>query len=602
MPVQHPPSLSIRRPPTALVALLLSLLLGLALPAAASDLLGGGPRSSDLLGGPTITGAVGPPLPEAEAFQVELAAESAGRLLLRFRIAPGYYVYRDKIRVAVERPAGLAVAVESWPPARTHSDPFFGEQAVYFDEATLPLALTPATGGTQAVLRVDFMACQDGGICYPPLQRTLAVDLPAAPAAPATRGLLLALGFALLGGLILNLMPCVLPILSLKALSLAGSPGPAASRRTALGYTAGVVVGFSALGVFALVLRELGLVLGWGFQLQQPAVVAGLALLMLAIGLALSGLFTLGAGAAGLGDALARRSGSTGDFFTGLLAVVVAAPCTAPFMGVALAHAFTAPPMAGFAVFVALGLGLALPFLLIGFVPALARRLPRPGAWMETFKQALAFPMYLTAAWLAWVLAQQRGADAVGWLLGGAVLLAFGLWAGERLRFRAAGWRLLAAAPLLAGLAVLGPIHRLPAEAPATTTAPSRPAADGSEPWSAARLAALRAEGRPVFVNMSADWCITCKANERTVLASARFHAALRETGAAYLKGDWTSVDPAITAYLQGHGAAGVPFYAVYPADGGPPRRLPELLSPGLVEQALHEAARQATSPGGTTR
>lgn len=579
--------------PTLRLFSLFALLLGLWLPvAAASDLLGTAPRSSTLLGGPAVAGGVGPPLPEAQAFRVDLAAESAERLLLRFQIAPGYYVYRDKIRISVLRPAGLAVAVEHWPEARTHSDPFFGEQAVYFDEATLPLRLNPAAGGALLRLQIDFMACQDGGICYPPLQRQLEVQTPAAAAGRGFDGLLLALGLALLGGLILNLMPCVLPILSLKVLSLSGSPDPAASRRTALGYTAGVVLGFAALGALAFFLRELGLALGWGFQLQQPAVVAGLALLMLAIGLALSGLFTLGGSATGLGDALSRRSGTTGDFFTGLLAVLVAAPCTAPFMGAALAYAFAAPPAAGFGVFIALGLGLALPFLLIGFVPALARCLPRPGAWMATFKQALAFPMYLTAAWLAWVLAQQRGADAIGWLLGGAVVLAFGLWAGERLRFHAGVWRWLAGAVVLAGLAVLGPIHHLdrPASRPAAAvTAPT--ATDGSEPWSMARLAELRAEGRPVFVNMSADWCITCKANERTVLASERFHTALRATGAAYLKGDWTEVDPAITAYLQSHGAIGVPFYAVYPADGGAARRLPELLSPGLVEQALHDAA-----------
>ena len=267
-------------------------------------------------------------------------------------------------------------------------------------------------------------------------------------------------------------------------------------------------------------------------------------------------------------------------------------------MGAALAYAFAAPAVAGFGVFVALGLGLALPFLLIGFVPALARHLPRPGAWMATFKQALAFPMYLTAAWLAWVLAQQRGADAVGWLLGGAVLLAFGLWAGERLRFHAGAWRWLAGALVLAALAVLWPIHRLerPPALPAQITA-TPATADGSEPWSKARLAELRAQGRPVFVNMTADWCITCKANERAVLASERFHAALHAAGAAYLKGDWTEVDPAITAYLQSHGAIGVPFYAVYPADGGAPRLLPELLTPGLVEQALRDA-----TPNGTAR
>ena len=329
---------------------------------------------------------------------------------------------------------------------------------------------------------------------------------------------------------------------------------------------------------------------------------------MFAVGLSLSGVFNLGGGLANVGGALTQKSGPAGDFFTGVLAVVVAAPCTAPFMGAALAYAFAAPPAVAIGVFAALGVGLALPFLAIGFVPGLAKRLPKPGAWMDTLKQVLAFPMYLTAVWLVWVLAKQRGADAVGWVLGGAVLLALGLWAWETARFKSAALRAFALAIAAAGVAVLWPVQQLPSarelaaaeaaslggEASASSAvAPSaaQPAADGSVPYSADALAALRAQGRVVFVNMTADWCVSCKANERAVLSTDDFAAAREAANAVYMKGDWTDVDPAITAYLQQYGAVGVPFYAVYPAGGGEPRILPNLLTRGIVEDALAKAA-----------
>lgn len=574
-----------------------------------SGLLSGGPRGSRLLegvAGPpglTATGPAGMPLPETEAYIVEAVTDGPNRIVVRFTIAPGYYLYRDKTRFAVESERGATIKVGEWPPARMFSDPYFGEQAVFFDEVLVPLEVIRTQAGADTLrLRIDFMGCQEGGICYPPLKRHFEIALPEAAAKPSAApgiGLAGALLFALVGGLILNLMPCVLPILSLKALSLAGSgESPAKARRHALWYTAGVVASFAALGALALGLREAGLALGWGFQLQQPVVVGGLALLMFAVGLSLSGVFHLGGSLANVGGSLAQKSGPAGDFFTGVLAVVVAAPCTAPFMGAALGYAFAAPPAVAIGVFVALGVGLALPFLAIAFVPELARRLPKPGAWMETFKQVLAFPMYLTAVWLVWVLAKQRGADAVGWVLGGAVLVALGLWVWEYARYRAPVLRALGLAIALAGVAALWPVQQLPsARAIAAAEAASQggsgqavQAADGSLPWSAEALAALRAEGRVVFVNMTADWCVSCKANERAVLSTDAFAAARAAANAVYLKGDWTDVDPAITAYLQQYGAVGVPFYAVYPAGGGEPQVLPNLLTIGIVEAALAKA------------
>lgn len=575
-----------------------------------------GPRSSDLLSGGapglSTTAAAGLPLPDTEAYRLEAVTDGPDRIVVRFTIAPGYYLYRDKTTFAAESERGALVRPGEWPPARMHSDEYFGEQAVYYDEVLVPLEVVRTQPGTDTLrLTVGFMGCQENGVCYPPLKRELSIALADAPAtAASTRtgggrvadglGLFAALGLALLGGLILNLMPCVLPILSLKALGLAGSgESPAKARSHALWYTAGVVLSFAALGGLALALREAGLALGWGFQLQQPAVVGGLALLMFAVGLSLSGVFNLGGSLANVGGTLTQKSGPAGDFFTGVLAVVVAAPCTAPFMGAALAYAFAASPLFAIGVFVALGVGLALPFLAIGFVPGLAQRLPKPGAWMDTLKQVLAFPMYLTAVWLVWVLAKQRGADAVGWVLGGAVLLALGLWAWEQARFKSAALRAFALAIAVAGIAALWPVQQLPSAREAAAAAgsgadantPAQPAADGSVPYSAEALAALRAEGRVVFVNMTADWCVSCKANERAVLSTNAFATARDAANAVYMKGDWTDVDPAITAYLQQYGAVGVPFYAVYPVGGGEPEILPNLLTLGIVESALSKAA-----------
>ena len=277
---------------------------------------------------------------------------------------------------------------------------------------------------------------------------------------------------------------------------------------------------------------------------------------------------------------------------TGVLAVVIASPCTAPFMAAALAFAFTASPAAAMLVFLALGLGLALPFLLIGFVPALARRLPRPGAWMDTLKQLLAFPMYLTAAWLLWVLGQQRGVDAIGLAMGGMVLLALAAWWLSRLRFRSAPLqRGFALALLLLALWPLAMVARMPV--PSATAA----AIEGVVPWSPEKLAELRGEGRVVFVDMTADWCVTCKANEKAVLSRAPFREAMDAAGAVFMQGDWTNVDPRITAFLQAYGAVGVPFYIVYPAGGGEGEVLPTVLTDGIVVAALQRAADAGPAP-----
>ncbi|HCV96375.1 MAG TPA: cytochrome C biogenesis protein [Stenotrophomonas sp.] len=397
-----------------------------------------------------------------------------------------------------------------------------------------------------------------------------------------------ALLLALLGGLILNLMPCVLPILSLKVLGVAQSgESRQRARSHALWYTAGVLVAFAAIGALVLALRAAGQAAGWGFQLQHPWFIAALVYLMFTVGLSLSGVFTLGGSLGGVGQSLASRSGPVGDFFTGVLACVVASPCVAPFMGLPLAFAFTAPPAQAILVFLTLGLGLALPFLLIGFIPSLAKRLPRPGAWMETLKHVLAFPMYGTAIWLLWVLGKQRGVDAMTLVLGGLVVLALALWWFERSRWRSQRvGGLLATLLLLAALVPVWGVTRLAPPAKAALAA-----SDNVVAYSPQMLDRLRQDNRVVFVNMTADWCVTCKANERTVLGTSAFHDTLRRTNAVYMRGDYTNVDPQITAFLDEHKAVGVPLYVVY-GPGAPPTVLPTVLTQAIVEEALLRTAR----------
>jgi thiol:disulfide interchange protein DsbD len=406
-----------------------------------------------------------------------------------------------------------------------------------------------------------------------------------------------ALLLALLGGLILNLMPCVFPILAMKAAALTASAhDPRHARRDGLAFLAGVLTTFLLLAGALLTLRVAGQAVGWGFQLQSPPVTAGLALLMLAVALNLSGVFHIGARLQGAGSGpLARLPGGVGAFFTGALAVVVAAPCTAPFMAFALGAALLMPWPMALAVFLMLGLGLALPFVLISLSPRLLSKLPRPGPWMERLKGLLAFPMYATALWLAWVFSRQSGAEALGLVFVAGVLLALGTWlVGTGQAQRAAGgrgrvWLVVGMAVLIAAAASLVIAARMPALAPGAA-AVSQGAGPASAPWSQAAVEAATAEGRPVLVNFTADWCVTCKINERTSLGSPRVAAALEEAGAVYLVGDWTRRDDAITAELQRHGRSGVPLYLLYSPGSAEPRILPQLLTEGVVLEALKTA------------
>lgn len=400
-----------------------------------------------------------------------------------------------------------------------------------------------------------------------------------------------ALLLAFAGGIVLNLMPCVFPVLSIKALGLLkhSDLSSAQKRMQGVAYTAGVLASFSLLALALVVIKNLGAQVGWGFQFQSPYFVLGVAYLIFVVGLSLSGVFALG-GPANLGAGLADRSGYSGSFFTGVLATIVATPCTAPFMGAALGFALTQPSLVLWLVFLALGLGLALPYMLVSAWPALHRVLPKPGLWMERLKQALAFPMYGAAVWLVWVLAQQAGVNAVPLALGGMIALALIVWLFDSTRNTSGAVRVAVNGALLAATLVTVGVSFQAVRLLAATPAQLAQAGAGQnwEAYSPPRLAELRGQGKPVFINLTAAWCITCLVNEKVALSQPAFKELLQKEGITYLKGDWTNQDARISALLKQYGRSGVPLYLFYPSGTGSEARvLPQILTHDIVSSAL---------------
>jgi thiol:disulfide interchange protein/DsbC/DsbD-like thiol-disulfide interchange protein len=404
----------------------------------------------------------------------------------------------------------------------------------------------------------------------------------ATPPAPAPVNLAAAFAFAFLGGLILNFMPCVLPVLSLKALSLARTPRvPRVERAEGVAYLAGVLVSFAILATILLTLRHLGHAVGWGFQLQSPAFVLALAALLFALGLIMSGVLTVGASVAGLGDRWTRGAGLSSSFIVGVLATTAATPCTAPFMGAAVAYALSVAPGLGVAVLTTVGVGFATPMLLLHLAPRWRRFLPGTGPWMETVKELLAFPLYATTGWLVWVLSQQIGSDGVLVAMSMLTAIGFCCWLAGRTQRRTVLGPAIGAglAVTVVAVAVFG-IHAAMPTVRAPETARDGEARAYSEP----AFRALRAQGQPVFLNVTAAWCITCMVNERMALSSDRVRHALLDAHVTYLKGDWTRQDPAITELLERFGRDGVPLYVFFPAGAdATPVILPQLLTEGLV-------------------
>lgn len=451
-------------------------------------------------------------------------------------------------------------------------------------QITPPSAIKPGEPYTLH-LKGGWLVCKD--ICIPQ-ETEFALTLPGAggaeapkskfaklfpsaeakPVTHAPRGNpLLALLLALLGGIILNLMPCVFPVLSLKCLAVVrhSERSHAQARLEGLSYTAGILACFTGLAGLLIALQQGGSVVGWGYQMQSPVFVSAMALLLFMVGLSLSGLFYF---PVLLGDAHASSA-----FFTGLLAALVATPCTAPLMAPAIGIALTQPPLIALFIFEMIGLGLALPFLLVSFFPVLLKRLPKPGLWMERLKQFLAFPMYASAVWLVWVLTQQSGPNAVGAVLLAMLFITFTFW----LKPKPA---LLALLLVASWTATLNYVHML-------KPMPSMVLAlEGGEAFSETRLKELRDKGKPVFVDATAAWCITCRVNHFSTLASKEVHDAFMKKGVVVMVADWTNRDETIARYLASFGFDGVPMYVYYP-QGKEPRVLPQVLTPQIVIDTL---------------
>ncbi len=409
----------------------------------------------------------------------------------------------------------------------------------------------------------------------------------AAGAQSSDLSLITAVLFAFLGGLILNLMPCVFPVLSIKVLSLMGETEHL--RGHGWMYVLGVVLSFVAIAGLLIALRAGGAEIGWGFQLQSPWVVGLLVYLFFAVGLNLSGYFEIGTRLMSLGSGSAQSSGYSGSFFTGVLATLVAAPCTAPFMASAIGYALTQSNLAALLIFASLGMGMATPYLALCYSPGLIKRLPKPGPWMARLKELLAFPLYASAIWLLWVLSIQVGESGILIMGAGAVLMVFGIWLLTHLPKSGTGkvmCQVLAFA--LFAAVIYSPSQLKVAKAVSTPTAVTAEASGSFESYSPEKLATYRQEG-PVFVNFTAAWCVTCKVNEAVALSTERTSAMLREKQVRYLKGDWTNEDPVITRKLAEHGRSGVPLYLLYRPGEATPVVLPQILTQELVLSELRK-------------
>ncbi|MGR5942484.1 protein-disulfide reductase DsbD family protein [Enterobacter sp. C4G1] len=400
---------------------------------------------------------------------------------------------------------------------------------------------------------------------------------------------------AFAGGIILNFMPCVFPVISLKALGLLRHQGNSASARTeGLGFLLGVIFTMMALAAVLLALRAGGTAVGWGFQLQSPLVIAALALIILGAALNLLGVFEVGLSLQRAGEINAEGRGAfVRSALTGALAIVVATPCSAPFMAGAVGYALVQPPVVALAIFLALALGFAAPFTAISLFPGMAKRLPRPGAWMDILKRGLAFPMFGAFAWLVWVLAQQAGTTALAAMLACAVVVSFTAWLygiAQRRRFTGHSYKVLLAVTVVVFLAAITP---LPGVMHTQTAQPESPLADNitEVKWSPQTVAEMRGHGKAIFVNFTASWCITCQVNDRTSLSTQAVKQAISRTGTVYMVADSTKFNADIDDAMNAFGQGGLPLYVVYPADGSAPKVLPQVLTPSIVVNALNQAS-----------
>ena len=531
-------------------------------------------------------------LPVQQAFQVDVFLDGQN-LSLNWSIADDYYLYRKGFKLS-----SLSNSTQVGTPIFSDGilkwDEYFeAEVVVYYDKTSFEVPFSSQE--TQFQLQLESQGCANAGLCYPPRKQILTIDLTAGTVAitePTVKALKadsedniastplgLILLFALVGGLILNLMPCVFPVLSIKVLSFTQQHQTISERqRHGVAYTAGVVSSFVAIAAIMLSLRAGGEAIGWGFQLQSPSFVLFLVYLFILLGLSLSGYMQLFSGLMSVGQSSNTHNGLGSSFMTGVLATTVASPCTAPFMGPALGFAISQTSLVALLVFAFLGLGMALPFVALTLIPSLTQKLPKPGQWMDNLKQFLAFPMYLTAIWLLWVVGRQTGIEIVIAICVGLVLMVMAIWF----------WQLAAKnSPstfnTLIKLVAIGLFI-------SAIAYPSTKLENNDQPrwqdYSPQRLSELRQSGQAVFVNLTADWCITCLVNERIAMGEG-FYQALEDNNISYLKGDWTHKDPEITALLNQYNRNGVPLYLLFAKDSGSAEILPQFLTTAILIEAL---------------
>ena len=513
-----------------------------------------------------------------------------------WEIADGYYLYKAKINVFAHD-ANTQIHNMVFSDSQNKFDEFFNENMeIFYDSATM----TAAYVSSDKILQLKLLSqgCADIGFCYPPQEQWIQINLENSKveiyqnqpnsftnSQTSTKNISIfaAMLGAFLGGLILNLMPCVFPVLSIKAMSFMQTHQTNRELRIhATTYMIGVVTSFLIIATTMLSLRAAGSAVGWGFQLQSPQFLIILAYLFFIIGMTFLGFVNVGSKLMSIGQSIDSQSSLQSSFFTGVLAVIIASPCTAPFMGPALGFAIYQPTGIALAVFAMLGFGMALPFVVLILIPKTKSLLPRPGLWMEQFKQFLAFPMFFTTAWLLWVIGRQTDTTVLSLVVVGLIFISIGIWINQILVQLKSG-RSYSLLKVIA-VAMIIPALALPLMNEEET--------EGTVLWinyDSKTLATLRAEGRPVFINLTADWCITCLANEK-VAFTEMFYTEMEKNNIVYLKGDWTNQDKEITSLLNEHNRNGVPLYLMYPKNGGSPEVLPQI----LLEQTLLEAIRRA--------
>jgi len=522
-------------------------------------------------------------LPVREVYRPTAFFEG-NELVILWQITPEHYLYRDRTFFFSDE---IQFDEAIFEEGIIIDDEFYGKPMTVYREAT-EMRL-PDINGT-GYLRVEAQGCADAGLCYPPTDFWFQVDtanqsavyLESPPSIDITQeagnqiqnpvnSLWVAVIWAFLGGLILNLMPCVFPVLAIKALKISTASESAVERsREALSYTAGILTTVLGIAAILITIRGAGAQVGWGFQLQSPIVVLGLAALFLVIGFSFSGRLEMGAGLAGMGQHLTEKGGkSFQSFFTGVLAMVVASPCSAPFMAAAMGYAITQPAIVSLLVFAGLGLGMAAPLVAFYLVPALTRLLPRPGSWMVRIRQILAWPLYLTALWLLWVLSAQITSAGLIMALTSLACLA----AGIVFKTASIGKSARLARPVVLGFALA--LFFLASNQPKTIAQ--------SEQFNLAVLDSFIGNDQPVFLDVTADWCITCKFNERRVLHTEEMEALFEQNEVIYLVADWTQENPDISALLDRYQRVGIPLYLYFPANSSQAKVLPQILSKEIM-------------------